>query len=321
LYERFGTPPLDKSAEWRVLLVDDEPTQRLITARLLKRAGFQVDTAENGREALARIAEFSYPLLITDWEMPEMDGVALCRAVRSANLDGYVYTILLTSRDAIEHLVMGLQAGADDYLTKPVLEPELLARLNTGKRIVTLERSLRAANEENRRLSVTDALTGAFNRRYLMEQVPQEIDRSVRYEHSLAMLMCDVDHFKRINDTYGHQTGDVVLKRVVEIIRAKIRGTDWVARYGGEEFVIVLPETPHTNALKVAEGLRATIEQTVFDVDGQRLAVTASFGVTGWDAPVPTAAAVDAMVASCDACVYESKAGGRNRVTGKLMQD
>jgi PleD family two-component response regulator len=262
----LSTPPAalpDTPAAWRVLLVDDEPTQRLITARLLKRAGFQVDTAENGKEALARIAENSYPLLITDWEMPEMDGVALCRAVRSANLDGYVYTILLTSRDAIEHLVAGLQAGADDYLTKPVLEPELLARLNTGKRIVNLERSLRAANDENRRLSITDPLTGAFNRRYLMEKLPSEVERSVRYAHNLSLLMCDVDHFKRINDNHGHQVGDEVLKRVVEIVKGKVRNTDWVARYGGEEFVIVLPETPYSSALKVAETLRAALMQNL----------------------------------------------------------
>jgi diguanylate cyclase (GGDEF)-like protein len=305
---------------WRVLLVDDEPTQRLITARLLKRAGYQVDTAQNGKEALDKLkASDQFQLLVTDWEMPEMDGVALCRAVRAEQTSGYVYTILLTSRDAIEHLVAGLQAGADDYLTKPVLEPELLARLNTGRRIVTLERSLRAANEENRRLSVTDALTGAFNRRYLMEQVPTEIDRSARYDHRLAILMCDVDHFKKINDTHGHQAGDEVLKRVVALLRQKIRTVDWVARYGGEEFVIVLPETSYANACKVAETLRESLSQLQIEFEGKKLNVTASFGVTGWDGAVPTEATVDAMVARCDVCVYDSKANGRNRVSSQAM--
>jgi two-component system cell cycle response regulator len=305
---------------WRVLLVDDEPTQRLITARLLKRAGYQVDTAQNGKEALDKLkASGQFQLLVTDWEMPEMDGVALCRAVRAEQTSGYVYTILLTSRDAIEHLVAGLQAGADDYLTKPVLEPELLARLNTGRRIVTLERSLRAANEENRRLSVTDALTGAFNRRYLMEQVPTEIDRSARYDHRLAILMCDVDHFKKINDTYGHQAGDEVLKRVVGLLKHKIRTVDWVARYGGEEFVIVLPETSFSNACKVAETLREALAQLQIEFEGKKLNVTASFGVTGWDGTIPVDASVDAMVARCDACVYDSKANGRNRVSSQGM--
>jgi diguanylate cyclase (GGDEF)-like protein len=305
---------------WRVLLVDDEPTQRLITARLLKRAGYQVETAQNGKEALEKLtASGQFQLLVTDWEMPEMDGVALCRAVRTQHSAAYVYTILLTSRDAIEHLVAGLQAGADDYLTKPVLEPELLARLNTGKRIVTLERSLRAANEENRRLSVTDALTGAFNRRHLMEQVPIEIDRSSRYKHHLSLVMCDVDHFKKINDTYGHQAGDEVLRRVVALLKQKVRTVDWVARYGGEEFVIVLPETSYTNAVKVAEGLREALSQLSIDFEGSALNVTASFGVTGWDVGVPTEASVDAMVARCDACVYDSKANGRNRVSAQSM--
>src|SRR6187431_603949 len=161
--------PSDKSPAqpaWRILLVDDEPTQRLIVARLLKRGGYEVEMASNGREALAKLEQGDFPLMITDWEMPEMDGVALCKALRSKER-GYTYTILLTSRDAIEHLVAGLQSGADDYLIKPVVEPELIARLNTGRRIVTLERSLRAANEENRRLSITDPLTGVHNRRYL----------------------------------------------------------------------------------------------------------------------------------------------------------
>jgi two-component system cell cycle response regulator len=305
--------------EWRVLLVDDEPTQRLITARLLKRAGFTVDTAQNGREALERIKTGTYQLMVTDWEMPEMDGVALCREVRSAKLDGYVYTILLTSRDAIEHLVAGLQAGADDYLTKPVLEPELLARLNTGKRIVTLERSLRAVVEENRRLSVTDALTGAYNRRFLMEQLPIEIERSARYDHRLSVLMCDVDHFKKLNDTYGHQAGDEVLKRVVATMRSKVRNSDWVARFGGEEFVIVLPETGFSNAVKVAETLRASLVEQAVVFDGQPLSVSASFGVAGWDHAVPADAAVDMIVARCDEGVYESKEAGRNRVTAKAL--
>jgi two-component system, cell cycle response regulator len=306
--------------EWRVLLVDDEPTQRLITARLLKRAGFVVETAQNGKEALERLTTAAqFHLLVTDWEMPEMDGVALCKAVRSASLDGYVYTILLTSRDAIEHLVAGLQAGADDYLTKPVLEPELLARLNTGKRIVNLERNLRTANEENRRLSVTDPLTGAYNRRYLMEQLPHELERSARYSHPLSLLMCDVDHFKKINDTNGHQAGDEVLKAVVATLKQNIRSTDWVARYGGEEFVIVLPETTAANATKVADTLRGHLAKLPIAFNDRVLGVTASFGVAGWGTGVPADASLDALIAHCDAGVYDSKAQGRNKVSLRAM--
>ena len=206
------SPSATAQEAWRILLVDDEPTQRLIMARLLKRAGYSVEVAGNGKEALGKIDAGDFQLMITDWEMPEMDGIALCRELRATPGKGYIYTILLTARDAIEHVVTGLQSGADDYLTKPVIEPELIARLSTGKRIVTLERSLRTANEENRRLSITDPLTGAYNRRYLTEQLPREIDRAARYGRQLATVMCDVDHFKRINDTQGHLVGDDVLK-------------------------------------------------------------------------------------------------------------
>src|SRR3954465_3730641 len=262
---------------WRILLVDDEPTQRLIMARLLKRAGYDVETASNGKEALVKIDAGDFQLMITDWEMPEMDGIALCSALRASKRAGYIYTILLTARDAVEHVVAGLQAGADDYLTKPVIEPELIARLNTGKRIVTLERSLRTANEENRRLSITDPLTGAYNRRYLTEQLPREIDRAARYGRQLATVMCDVDHFKRINDTQGHLVGDDVLKWFCAQLQAGVRAVDWVARYGGEEFLIVLPETNVANAAMAAEHLRAQVAATPFPGVSGGLAVTASF--------------------------------------------
>jgi two-component system cell cycle response regulator len=305
--------------DWRILLVDDEPTQRLIMARLLKRAGYEVETAGNGKEALAKIESGDFHLMITDWEMPEMDGIALCSALRSLHTQGYVYTILLTARDAIEHVVTGLQAGADDYLTKPVIEPELIARLSTGKRIVTLERSLRQANEENRRLSITDPVTGAYNRRYLMEQLPREIERAARYGRQLSVIMCDVDHFKQINDTHGHLVGDEVLKEFVRRLQAGVRTSDWVARYGGEEFVIVLPETSADNAATAAEHLRSLIAGPSFELGGVQLNVTASFGVSGWRDTVPEVASLDTLIARCDAGVYASKAGGRNRVSFEPM--
>jgi two-component system cell cycle response regulator len=304
---------------WRILLVDDEPTQRLIMARLLKRAGYEVETAGNGREALAKIQSGDFQLMITDWEMPEMDGIALCSALRSSEMQAYIYTILLTARDAIEHVVTGLQSGADDYLTKPVIEPELIARLNTGKRIVTLERSLRTANAENRRLSITDPLTGVYNRRYLMEQLPREIERSARYGRQLSVLMCDVDHFKKINDTHGHLIGDEVLKWFAGRLQSSIRACDWVARYGGEEFVIVLPETNVSSAARAAENVCRDIAAGQFASVANCFSVTASFGVSGWKDLVPQGMTVDALMAKCDAGVYESKSQGRNRVSVEAM--
>ena len=153
-----------------ILLAEDDPVTRMLMTRFLNNAGYEVDAVPNGNEAFERMLARYYPILITDWEMPGMDGLDLCRAVRNMQLDGYVYALLLTARDAKEHIIAGLEAGADDYLIKPVHEAELIARLNAGRRILDLEHSLRAANHRNRILSITDALTGAYNRRYLMEQ-------------------------------------------------------------------------------------------------------------------------------------------------------
>jgi diguanylate cyclase (GGDEF)-like protein len=306
----------------RVLLAEDDPTTLLLTQRLLRKAGYDVDVVTNGALAFERLQSHFYPMVLTDWEMPEMDGVALCRAIRSASLEGYVYTILLTARDSKEHIVAGLEAGADDYLTKPVNEAELVARLSTGKRILALEQSLRAANKRNEHLSQTDALTGTYNRRHLMQRLPQEAERTRRYRHALSLVLCDVDHFKQVNDTHGHQVGDQVLQGVAQFLRDCVRvEIDWVARYGGEEFVIVLPETPLSGALAVAEKVRAGLAAAELSIGNLVLKVTASFGVAGFDQLEPgDVAIVDRLIAQADACLYKAKSSGRNRVAGKRLQ-
>ncbi len=303
----------------QLLLVEDEPTQRLILSRKLMQAGYLVDTAGNGREALDKLIGGGYSLLLTDWDMPVMDGVELCRALRAADMPNYVYTLLLTGRDGLQHVVEGLEAGADDYLVKPIQDVELKARLATGRRIVLLEQSLRNANDENRRLSVTDPLTGSYNRRYLMDLLPRELERATRYQRPLSMIMCDLDHFKRVNDTHGHLAGDEVLRAAVRLINESVRKTDWVARYGGEEFMIVLPETPLASARIVADNLRERLEKQPLAAGVLQLQVTASLGVVGWEAAVPAQASLDDLIARCDACLYASKAAGRNRTTAEAM--
>jgi two-component system cell cycle response regulator len=214
-----------------------------------------------------------------------------------------------------------LEAGADDYLVKPVHEAELIARLNAGRRILNLEHSLRAANQRNRILSITDALTGSYNRRYLMEQLPRELERCRRYAYPLSLLMCDIDHFKRINDLRGHAAGDEVLQQFASRTQKSIRSnSDWVARHGGEEFLIVLPETAHEGAVSVAEKIRNIIAATPFMTRSGAAAVTASFGVASTGSHGPDISlTVDALMRCADECLYRSKAAGRDRTSGSEM--
>lgn len=301
-----------------ILLAEDDPVTRMLMTRFLKKAGYEVDAVANGAEALERMTRRYYPILVTDWEMPGMDGVALCKAVRKMQLDGYVYALLLTARDAKEHIIAGLEAGADDYLVKPVHEAELIARLNAGRRILALEHSLRVANQRNRMLSITDALTGAYNRRYLMEQLPREVERCRRYAYPLSVVMFDIDHFKLVNDAKGHAAGDEVLQQFVARVQRSIRlNSDWIARYGGEEFLMVLPETDFRSGMFVAEKIRELIATSPFLIRMGDIPVTASFGVAATASSGPDLLLkAESLLKSADMYLYQSKQAGRNRTTG-----
>ena len=309
--------PMAAETSNAILLAEDDPVTRMLMTRFLKKAGYEVKAVSDGNEALDQMTKRYYPILVTDWEMPEMDGIDLCKAVRNLQLDGYVYALLLTARNAKEHIIAGLEAGADDYLIKPVHEPELIARLNTGRRILALEHSLRFANEQNRILSITDALTGAFNRRYLMDQLPRELERCRRYGTPLSVLMCDVDHFKQVNDVNGHAAGDDVLQQFAARIQKSIRSTsDWLARLGGEEFLIVLPETDYEGAVLVAEKIRDIVSSSCFMTRGGDVQVTASFGGASTELHGPDLTLkVETLLRTADECLYRSKQSGRNRTT------
>lgn len=319
IHGRPTAPPVP-AAPPRVLLAEDDPVARMLTTRLLRKAGYDVVAVENGNAALEALRSDFVPILLTDWEMPGLDGLGLIGAIRGGVWPGYVYTLLLTGRDSREHVLAGLGAGADDYLTKPVDEAELLARMKTARRVAELEQGLRAAQQEAVRLSITDALTNVCNRRHLMDELPREVERARRYTRPLSVVLCDIDHFKKINDTWGHAAGDEVLRAFSALLAGSMRREiDWVARYGGEEFVIVLPETELSGAVTVAEKLRASTAELEVRVGEDVIRLTSSFGVSSLQTHWPEAPLPEALIEQADLCLYQSKERGRNRVTGALL--
>ncbi|MEJ2037810.1 MAG: diguanylate cyclase [Desulfosarcinaceae bacterium] len=304
-----------------ILLVDDDIVSRTIVEKYLRKAGFEVSAAANGNQALDLFNKSYFPIVLTDWMMPGIDGPQLCRLIRNKKMDSYVFIILVTAKDAKSDIVNGLESGADDYLTKPIHQAELIARIKTGIRILQLEHSLKQANEANRLLSITDALTGCYNRTYLNQTFSEEILRSRRYGRPLSVILTDIDHFKAVNDTHGHQAGDDVLARFSQCIMEKVRQKiDWVVRYGGEEFLIVLPETGREGALILAERLRTTVSGLDIDTAKTAVNITASFGVAhasfyqGQDQA--DLISMESLINTADENLYRSKQEGRNRVTG-----
>ncbi len=303
-----------------ILVAEDDPVSRKLLEKTLVKAGYKVVSVENGRKALEVFKETFFSIVLTDWMMPEMDGLELCRAIREDTSKGYVFIVLLTVKDSKDDIVSGLEAGADDYLTKPFNNAELIARIKTGIRILELERALKQANEENRVLAITDPLTKIYNRCYLNQHLSEEIKRTRRYKRSLSLILCDIDHFKKVNDTYGHQIGDQVLKEFVQCIKEALRNdVDWVVRYGGEEFIVVLPETDLKGACFVAERLRNIIAGRTIKINDKAIHITASFGVNAIDSTTPDDKIFSsAIINEADRCLYLAKQEGRNRVNAGL---
>ncbi len=307
--------------KYQILIVEDHPALRKQLVLVISKAGFTTAAVENGRKALELCEEKFFPILLTDWMMPEMSGLELCSAIRSSQPPGYVYIILLTAKSSKEDIVIGLEAGADDYLSKPFDTQELIARIKTGTRILDLENSLKRASEEIRILSITDPLTGCYNRAFLADKFPEEIKRARRYRRPLSVAICDIDHFKSINDTHGHQVGDELLNVFVRHLRDSIRsGVDWIARYGGDEFLIVLPETKVTGAHGMASRLCNDLSAKPIGVRDLKFHMTASFGISGFDRITPDKfISPDSLINTADECLYLSKSEGRNRVTARKL--
>jgi diguanylate cyclase (GGDEF)-like protein len=304
-------PVQQSTSGLRALVAEDDPMFRRILQSWLEAWGHKVIVAENGARAWSVLQQEQPPeLLILDWVMPEIDGTELCRRIREQKRSPYQYILLVTGKNDRQDVVRGLDAGADDYLTKPFDRDELRARLRVGKRILALQDSLIHAREELRFQATHDVLTGLWNRGAVMELLNHELDRSRRVNVPTAVLMLDLDHFKKINDTYGHLAGDAVLKEAARRLTRAVRSYDCVGRYGGEEFLVVLPGCDRKQTQNTAERIRAEIASSPVSSAGTEISFTASIGATvaGPDAVSPTD-----VLATADGALYQAKNTGRDR--------
>jgi two-component system, cell cycle response regulator len=292
----------------KILIAEDDPISRRILEANLLEWDYEVMVASDGAEALEIIQQPESPnLIISDWMMPRMDGLALCREIRNMEKSEYIYFIILTAKGEKRDIIEGLEAGADDFLTKPFNQEELKYRTRIGERIINLERRIME-------LANTDALTGLLNRRAFMERMEQEISRAQREKNPLSLILTDIDHFKSVNDRHGHQVGDLVLQRFTERLSESSRPYDFVGRYGGEEFVVCLPGADISQTGSVAERMRRRVEEMKITLphSSQSIRITGSFGVASLRAG--SKESVDLITGRADDVMYRAKSEGRNRV-------
>ncbi len=290
----------------RTLIAEDDAVSRRVLEGFLTKWGHEVIATKNGTEAWWELGKDDAPqLAILDWMMPGMDGVELCREIRRRGPDPYVYILLLTAKGQKEDVVQGIEAGADDYITKPFDPQELRVRIRAGMRILELQDALRVQ-------TMRDPLTGLWNRRGIFDLLRRELSRSERSGSPVGMIMADLDHFKRINDTFGHDAGDAVLREAAMRMKSAARAYDHVGRYGGEEFLIFAPGCDAQGAWALAERIRCRMTQEPMVIPQARLSLTASFGVAYFDSLA--ASDLDGVVKAVDEALYLAKAKGRNRV-------
>jgi diguanylate cyclase (GGDEF)-like protein len=284
-----------------ILIADDSPLYRKLLV-----------CAKNGREALRLFAEHLPELVITDWTMPDISGIELCQRIRAEFKDHYPYIVLLTSNSQKEEIIEGLAAGADDYLTKPFHSGELQARVSVGLRIVALHQEIQAKNRQLEELALTDPLTGLPNRRAVDLWASRQLTSARRHRFPLWVAMADLDYFKKVNDTYGHEAGDLVLKRFAEVLKKNTRQSNICGRLGGEEFLVVLTHVDKQQAWIALERIRLALEMESFSAGAGEFHVTASFGIARLhDGSKCT---LGALLSEADAALYTAKSRGRNRI-------
>ena len=295
--------------EFKILVADDSPLYRKLVEETLAHEQYTVCFGKNGREASDLLAVHQPALVITDWEMPDITGIELCGHIRRDQAS-YTYVILLTSNTDKDQIIKGLAAGADDYLTKPFHSGELLARVAVGRRIVELHREIQAKNRLLEELALTDSLTGLPNRRAVEDWAVRQLSGAVRHGFPFWVVMADLDSFKSVNDTYGHEAGDVVLKRFADVLRANTRTSNICGRI--EEFVVVITHVARPS-IQIAIGrIRCELEAQQFSSEDRIFGITASFGISAFQrGAVPNFSQV---LREADVALYAAKRGGRNRI-------
>jgi diguanylate cyclase (GGDEF)-like protein len=296
-----------------ILIAEDDLVSRKLLKATLEKWGYDVVACADGKEAWDIIQKGDAPkLLILDWMMPEIDGVELCSRLRKMQSTEYQYIILLTARVQKEDVVTGLDAGADDYITKPFDKQELQVRLRAGRRILDLQEQLLLAQDKLREQAIHDPLTGLLNRRAIQERLENELSRIRRENIPISVVMLDLDRFKNVNDTYGHMAGDFVLRQVSSRMVSVIRDYDTVGRYGGEEFFLIFPGCDQKMVVDLSERIRSSIADIPMNTSEGVFSITASLGTATLIDSVEITP--DDLIAAADAALYKAKDNGRNRI-------
>ncbi len=292
----------------KILVVDDEQISRRLVEKTLTRLGHHVSLADSGEAAWQKIQEEPVRFVITDWNMPMMDGIELIKKIRATTLPSYVYTILVTSNNRNEDIVAGLYAGADDYITKPFNPTELEARVAVGERMLALEDGLVQANNQLEKLAMVDSLTGLLNRRAIYKFARGELERARRVAEPISVIFLDVNSFKAVNDTYGHLTGDDALKLIANVIKKRSRAYDGVGRWAGDEFLVVLPGTTGKDAENTARRILEGIEEKKLPLPDGQLTLSACAGVATLSKATGSTISLEEIIQKADEALYRAKA-------------
>jgi len=309
----------------KILVVDDDPMTLMGLKKMLESDGKKVYTAENGDDALSLALEALPDMIITDWRMPKVSGIDLCKILRSTSITQHIYIIMLTGKESDEEHIQALDAGADDFVIKPFTPRVLAARMNSGERIIRFQQKisqdheviqkyaarLAAANRKLETMAMTDALTGLPNRRSALNRLKEEVSESLRHKTPLSCIMIDIDHFKLINDGYGHDIGDRALKEIADIFGTTARSYDMVSRIGGEEFLVICARSTLSESRQLAERLRHAIHTLRINLEEHTIQTTISLGVSSWHEDMSSG---EDMTKAADRALYRAKQRGRDRV-------